>query len=153
VGFENDTTILKPDVAAMGTLTSLVSSDGQFVKSNGTSFSGPLIAGMAACLVGLFPDKKAIEIIDMIIKAGDRYPLHNDEYGFGIPDFGSIVEHEEDSLIVDYKQNLLSDIKFFPNPVSDFLFVNNNSTYKYLQIISLAGTLVYSAEIPKGSFT
>jgi len=153
VGFENDTTILKPDVAAMGPVTSLVSSDGQFVKSNGTSFSGPLIAGMAACLVGLFPDKKAIEIIDMIIKAGDRYPLHNDEYGFGIPDFGSIVEHEEDSLIVDYKQNLLSDIKFFPNPVSDFLFVNNNSTYKYLQIISLAGTLVYSAEIPKGSFT
>lgn len=152
-GFENDTTILKPDVAAMGSLTSLVSSDGQFVKSSGTSFSGPLIAGMAACLVGLFPDKKSIEIIDMIIKAGDRYPLHNDKYGFGIPDFGSIVEHEEDSLIVDYKQNLLSDIKFFPNPVSDFLFVNNNLSYKYLQIISLAGTLVYSAEIPKGNFT
>lgn len=153
VGFENDTTILKPDVAAMGSRTSLVSSTGQFTIGNGTSFSGPLIAGMAACLVDLYPDKKAIDIIDMIIKSGDRYPIHSDEYGFGIPDFGSFVKDRVDSIIVDFKQDLLSDIKIFPNPVSDILSVNNNSLFNYLEIISLDGTAIYSARISIGNFS
>lgn len=153
VGFESDSTILKPDVAAMGSRASIVDSYGVYSQSYGTSFSGPLIAGMAACLVGLYPDKKAIDIIDMIIKSGDRYPVHSDEYGFGIPDFGSFVKDRVDTLRVDIKQDLLPDIKIFPNPVSDVLYVKNNSLYNYLEIISLDGTVVYSVRISKGNFS
>ncbi len=150
LGFMRDTIILKPDVAAMGSLTSVLSPTDTFVVNSGTSFSSPLIAGMAACLVKLYPEKKASEIIDMIIKSGDRFPNHSNEYGFGIPDFGSLVPDEIDSTAV-YNKNAALNQKFvYPNPFSSQINIVNSGDFIEAEILTLNGRKVVSSNINSG---
>lgn len=78
---------IKPEVCAVGAQTVLLSPKGKIVRSNGTSFAAPLIAGMAASLWSALPDENAMQIRDRILRSADRY---NDpdpiRYGYGIPD-------------------------------------------------------------------
>lgn len=78
---------IKPDVCAVGVATTLISSNGEIVQSNGTSFATPLLAGMAACLWSALPEENAMQIRERIILSADRY-LNPDtkQYGYGIPD-------------------------------------------------------------------
>jgi len=52
-------------------------------------FSSPIIAGMAACLVGIFPDSSASSIIQMIRRAETYIPSQR-FLRYGIPDFWKI---------------------------------------------------------------
>ena len=78
---------IKPDVMAQGQSTVLSDEDGNVVTSNGTSFSGPIIAGMTACLWQAFPNKTNQQIKEMILASSDRYKAPTNQYGYGIPDF------------------------------------------------------------------
>jgi len=82
---------IKPQVMAQGQGVSIVNTNGSVSQANGTSFSSPLIAGMAACLWEKFPDAKSTEIKQAIIKSGDRYHRPDSLYGFGIPDFTRVM--------------------------------------------------------------
>jgi subtilisin family serine protease len=79
---------IKPEVCAVGVKTTLVrSSDGSIIRSNGTSYATPLLAGLAASLWSALPDENAMQIRKRIISSADRYdnPDEN-KYGYGIPD-------------------------------------------------------------------
>ena len=78
---------VKPEVCAMGEGTSLISpANNAVISSNGTSFAGPLIAGMAASLWSALPQATNMEIREMIIRSCDRYSQPHEQYGYGIPD-------------------------------------------------------------------
>ena len=78
---------VKPEVCAMGEGTSLISpANNTVISSNGTSFAGPLIAGMAASLWSALPQATNMEIREMIIRSCDRYSQPHEQYGYGIPD-------------------------------------------------------------------
>lgn len=64
---------LKPNVSCLPQL------------SSGTSFSAPIITGLAACLMQFAPTKSAKEIIATIEKSANLYPLGNNFIGYGIP--------------------------------------------------------------------
>jgi subtilisin family serine protease len=51
----------------------------------GTSFSAPVITGMAACLLQKNPGLSNKQIIDIIEKAGHLYPYGNNYIGYGVP--------------------------------------------------------------------
>ncbi|MEL6251544.1 MAG: S8 family serine peptidase [Bacteroidota bacterium] len=77
---------IKPDVVAMGTRTIVAHPSNRIYGSNGTSFSSPIIAGLAACLKQAHPDRSNMDIIQAVKLSGDQYALPDAEYGYGIPD-------------------------------------------------------------------
>ena len=93
---------IKPEVCAVGVQTTVIKPDGKIVRSNGTSFSTPLLAGLAATLWSALPQENAMQIRERIIRSADRYDNPDwDQYGYGIPDAWkayqmSIATHLED---------------------------------------------------------
>lgn len=79
----------KPDVAAPGFAIGPVKK-GKMDEVAGTSYSAPLIAGMAACLMQLYPEAKPVDLINMFHKIGHFYPYYDYELGYGIPKAGYI---------------------------------------------------------------
>jgi len=79
---------VKPDVCAVGVQTALINVNGNVIRSNGTSFATPLLAGLAATLWSALPDENAMQIRERIIRSADRYntPDPENHYGYGVPD-------------------------------------------------------------------
>ncbi|WNJ20875.1 S8 family serine peptidase [Pontibacter sp. G13] len=79
---------IKPDVMAMGAGTTVVTPRGRVSKSNGTSFSGPIMAGFVACLKQAHPERSNMDIIRAVQLSGDQAGLPDADYGYGIPNAG-----------------------------------------------------------------
>lgn len=73
----------KPNVAAFG--EAVVADKKKIKKSQGTSFSTPLIAGYAACVWQMNPNKSNMEIFSLIEQSGQLYPYFDYAHGYGIP--------------------------------------------------------------------
>ena len=78
---------VKPDLMAIGSPAVLISGRGTVVRDMGTSFATPVVCGLVACLWQAFPNKRAIDIINLVRKASDNYLTPNNIYGYGKPDF------------------------------------------------------------------
>ncbi|MDR0835496.1 MAG: S8 family serine peptidase [Tannerella sp.] len=78
---------IKPDIVALGSGCCAISSAGQIQMVNGTSFSAPIIAGLAACLWQSFPLLKNTEIIRLLQTSASQYQQPDAQLGYGIPDF------------------------------------------------------------------
>ncbi len=78
---------VKPDVVAYGSPTAIVSGRGTIVNDIGTSFSAPLVAGLAACLWQALPEKTAREIIELVRRSGNNAAHPDNVFGYGLPDF------------------------------------------------------------------
>jgi len=78
---------VKPEVSAVGWGTIGLGFDGtDIARINGTSFSGPLVAGGVACLWQLHPDKNAQQVMDAVRRSASHHDQPNDSNGYGIPD-------------------------------------------------------------------
>lgn len=89
---------VKPDVMGIGVATSLIAADGSLVQQNGTSYSTPVIAGLAACLWQAFPEWSNKELISRIQQSADRYHTPDNRYGYGIPDVFRAYEQNSSSI-------------------------------------------------------
>lgn len=108
---------IKPNVCAVGEGTLVCNGSGGISPSNGTSFSGPLIAGAVACLWQANPDKTNMEIFDAIQRSAHKYNSPDADYGYGIPNFGYadllLKNKASDSYYKDQK------LLVYPNPVRE----------------------------------
>ena len=78
----------KPDVVALGSSDALASASGStntYVYASGTSFSCPLVAGLAACLLQARPDWTPVQVIRGIKLTADRGTHPDNTYGWGLP--------------------------------------------------------------------
>lgn len=107
---------VKPDVMAQGKNAVVSDTMGNIVTSDGTSFSGPITAGLVACLWQALPDKTNAQIIQLIRESANLYATPNAQFGYGIPDFNSIVQNALGT-------NSFVENKFivYPNPVGNVL--------------------------------
>lgn len=108
---------IKPDVMAQGTAAVVSDINGNIGTANGTSFSCPIMAGMVACLWQANPTKTNKEIRQMILESSDRFSAPNNNYGYGIPNFGATLAVENFQASADFS--------VFPNPAKmsiSFLF-------------------------------
>jgi hypothetical protein len=82
---------IKPDVSAQAFQTVLYSpwSGSVPVNGNGTSFSGPIIAGAAACLWQASPQHSNMDIIQAIRRSASQFNSPDTNVGYGIPNFSS----------------------------------------------------------------
>ena len=72
------------------------------------------MAGMIACLWQAFPAKTNQEIRQMILESSDRYTNPNNNYGYGIPNFGTAlgVESFENTTFSVYPNPVHTNISF-----------------------------------------
>ena len=110
---------IKPDVVANGNGTYLIAPwSGNVIQSGGTSFSSPIIAGMAACLWQSNPTKTNMEIIQAIKNSGHQAQNPDSLLGWGIPNF--CMSNASLNGMQQYGvKNEDGIISFFHNPVED----------------------------------
>jgi len=77
---------IKPDAVAVGWNTYVANQRGITLRSNGTSLSSPIMAGMVACLWQAFPEKNAFEIMEAVRLSGDQVHAPDSSLGYGITD-------------------------------------------------------------------
>lgn len=77
---------IKPDVVAMGSRVRTVSpnSVGAFTSENGTSYSCPQIAGVAALLLSAQPELTPLQVRAALRATADRAKNPDNEYGWGL---------------------------------------------------------------------
>lgn len=130
---------IKPDVMAQGSSAVVANVNGTIGAADGTSFSCPIMAGMAASLWQAFPTKTNKEIRQMILTSSDRFTNPDNNYGYGIPNFGANLGVENFKTYVDFL--------VYPNPVkSDISFLFQNETAS-VSIYSLLGQKLIEKQI------
>lgn len=89
----NSEGIKKPNVSAPAYVI-VPKTHGEFTSSQGTSFSGPIVAGFAACVMQKYPEKSASEIFSLIEQMGHLYPYYDYAHGYGIPQATRLVAND-----------------------------------------------------------
>lgn len=121
---------IKPDVMAQGSSSAIVNYiTGNTSSASGTSFSSPIMAGAVACLWQAFPNKTAMEIIDMIKSSSDRFQNPDNNYGYGIPNFQTAY-----TRLTEENNISLENVQIFPNPVRNELIVTYTNSISNYQI-------------------
>lgn len=122
---------VKPDVTAQGQNPYVSDASGNITNNgSGTSYSGPIIAGMVACLWQALPTKTNQEIKQLITQSADRYTAPTAQFGYGIPDFSLAVANG--LLVSDFSKN---DFIVYPNPASDSISVTLSEGFNTGNII------------------
>lgn len=80
---------VKPNVAAKGAGSTIADPSGTIGSGSGTSFSCPILAGAAACLLQAHPNRLVMEVKNAIEKSANYYLTPTDTLGYGIPNFAS----------------------------------------------------------------
>ena len=104
---------VKPNIVAMGRQTVYAASDSTISRGNGTSFSSPIIAGMAATLWQAFPTATNMDIFNAIEQSASLYSTPNDSMGYGIPDFWKAFVNLSNQI---YSQPNEHSVLVFPQP-------------------------------------
>lgn len=125
---------IKPNVAAMGSLTFLVVSNGVIGYGSGTSFSSPVLAGMGACLMQSNPGANVKQLKLAIEQSASMYLTPDSLLGFGIPDFQKADLILKNTGVKNMES--ASSWEVSPNPFSDYLFIRN------INSVSSGGCLV-----------
>ncbi|MBO6518243.1 MAG: S8 family serine peptidase [Bacteroidia bacterium] len=74
---------LKPNVTAYGHV--IGSGPKGISQTQGTSFSGPLVAGFVACALQSRPAFSNMKLFHEVEKSGDLYPYFDYAHGYGVP--------------------------------------------------------------------
>ncbi|MCU4155394.1 S8 family serine peptidase [Carboxylicivirga sp. A043] len=139
-GLENGP--IKPEVTAMGVSVAVQNTSGSISTGNGTSFSAPVITGLAACLWQALPEKSASEIRQLIIDSAHQSDNPDNELGYGIPDFNLAYHVDVPELTRDEQQWSIA-----PNPFKQQLILSNQA-YKNVTVslIDLTGRLRFKKQ-------
>lgn len=107
---------IKPDVMALGQDVWVVNPDGTLEEVRGTSFSSPIMAGMAACMVQRYPTLDPTAWADSLRAWGNLASHPLDDYGYGVPDFGLALRGGP-TLNIDGADGNVP--RLYPNPATD----------------------------------
>lgn len=111
---------VKPDVMARGQNATVATPFDSIITANGTSFSGPIMAGMVASFWQAIPQLTNQQVIDYIRQSADRFSNPNEYYGYGIPDFQVALTTAQLS-VPEYNSQLFL---LYPNPSNTNVYVS-----------------------------
>ena len=111
----------KPDVMAQGQNPYFSTTSGSVSNaSSGTSFSGPIIAGMVASFWQAIPWATNQQVVDFVLQSADRFTNPTTQFGYGIPNFQVALNMAQLSVEENEKIQFL----VYPNPVKDKVIVS-----------------------------
>lgn len=105
---------IKPELVAFGDSPVLIRSNGVVGSSNGTSFSAPQIAALAAGLWEARPEWTKDQLILNLLRSASQFEKPDNLLGYGVPNFtkayyGEILSVEEEEFV---------EWKVYPNPLT-----------------------------------
>lgn len=109
---------VKPDIMAQGQAAVVSNTSGAIVTANGTSFSGPIMAGMITSFWSAVPNLTAAEVVQIVKQSADRYTAPTNQFGYGIPDFQLALTN---ALFTQNFDNELFSI--YPNPIKNVITI------------------------------
>jgi hypothetical protein len=132
---------IKPDNVTMGVNVPIQISGNSVVRSSGTSFSCPVLSGMAACLMQAVPGAFNADIIKVLHSTSDRSSFPDSLYGYGIPDIVLALNELQNQ----YVKNPENGVLVYPNPTrGDFEIVLSDPPENFtIEIVSIAGKVIY----------
>jgi len=134
---------IKPDIMAMGRNVRTEYAPDDFRSVSGTSFSAPIISGLAACLWEAFPHLTADKIREAIIRSSSLYHNPDSLMGYGIPDFSTAFAW------LQQNSNQSTPFALYPNPCRNTLtleWYNPDRESYSLSCFGLTGQLVFSKQ-------
>ncbi|MFT6855761.1 MAG: serine protease AprX [Cyclobacteriaceae bacterium] len=143
---------IKPDVSALGSLATIMLGNGIITTGNGTSFSSPQIAGLAAGVWQANPTWTNTQVMEAIRFSSTKAVNPNNELGYGIPNYTSAVSGVRLSV-----EDILNDkIKVYPNPILDnkiLVDLSSNLLKRDIKIrvIDLKGNELYKVKLNKSN--
>jgi hypothetical protein len=143
---------IKPNLSAIGWGTAIQDAAGKIVMGNGTSFSSPVIAGIAACLWQAFPDASAVKIKQALYRSAHLYDKPDTLLGYGIPDMK--VASDLLSKYSSLREVPYYSWKVFPNPFHaslNIFSIDNTIKKSVMEILSLSGSVLYRKSISGNS--
>jgi serine protease AprX len=154
----NFTKKIKPELVAQGGNTVIGLPSGGVGTSNGTSFSSPLLAGMAASLWAAYPQYTNFDIRDILIRSGSQYAKPDTILGHGLPNYERAVR-----IIANYtptplkiEEEASNTIQVSPNPFNDEININilrPSLTNQYnVELIDQRGAMVYHLKTSENQF-
>ncbi len=125
---------IKPNVMSVGAGAASCQIPGPGVAYiSGTSFSGPIMAGLAACLWQALPSRRNMEIFDLLQRCANRQSNPDTFNGYGIPNMQLAL------TLAGFSPNGMNDypqIRLYPQPAS----------------LTVPSTLEWEAGIPAGDY-
>jgi subtilisin family serine protease len=109
---------MKPNVVAQGLNAVVCDLENGIRTANGTSFSSPILAGMAASVWSAMPEVSSMQLYDLIQESGHLYPDGNNDYGYGVPNFYQVLQQ------VGIDELVNNDLSVYPNPFEDHLIID-----------------------------
>lgn len=102
---------VKPEVAALGSSTSVINTSGNIANASGTSFAAPVMAGLCASLWQSEPQLTNMEIRQVVLESANQFANPDTNIGYGIPDFSK-------ALKLAGKVRSDGKLKVYPNPIN-----------------------------------
>ena len=135
---------VKPETLALGGNVFVVNENDEVVVSNGTSFSGPIIAGAVACLWEMYPNKTSLEIRQMVMENSKDYLNPTDQRGFGVLNMNNLASQ------------LLFDSPYIEPPFyiiqgNHSIYIQLNKSYNEVsvQVFSTLGNFLANEKLTK----
>lgn len=134
---------VKPNVCAQGVYAIVADLDSTIRVANGTSFSAPILAGLAACLWQAEPELNNMDILNSIEQSAHLFYNPNDSLGYGIPNF-----HQAYLANLNTNVELEESVSLYPNPFQTGFFVRSNSEQDiYVDVFNIMGVRLFSTYI------
>jgi len=156
---------IKPDLMAMGTNASVVESSGKiYSQANGTSFSTPILAGLAACLWEALPDLDSFSMLQLLRETADHFQNPDSLMGYGIADVYKACLRQQTGIQPAWISS--EQVYISINPFDNRLYINlmNPELYnrctldlfttlgnRILTVTNLSGSIDISS-LPKGIY-
>ncbi|MBU0764419.1 MAG: S8 family serine peptidase [Bacteroidetes bacterium] len=133
---------MKPNVCAFGHVAAAGKKG--IVKTQGTSFASPLVAGFAACAWQADRNLTNMQLLKEIEKSGDLYPYYDYAHGYGVPQAAYFTKNKAASVAVSF--TIITDTEYLYVMVSD-KGVPGSGRYLYYHIENEEGVIDYYAVI------
>lgn len=141
---------IKPDVVALGRKVPCASSNGMITKASGTSLSGPIMAGMMACVRQRYPMLSPEQLCDSARMWSDSADTPGMERGYGIPDFSKAVG-DTTGTCEAIESVAVDDFAIYPNPASDYFVMDANvEGFSELMVVNILGMEMMRQPLKKG---
>jgi serine protease AprX len=136
---------VKPDLMAQGQASVVANTAGNIQTASGTSFSGPIMAGMIASFWQAVPSLTNQQVVDFIKGSADRFANPNEQYGYGIPDFQLALQN----ALLSTNQSQIERFQFFPNPTNGAVtfVIPSQSSPNEIKLYNGLGQLVFTSKV------